>query len=93
MENETEKGDRRYRSHVQFHCSVLGSLFKMCLGASHSVVFAGSVQRACKIRDLDMQCHTLKGVTPAVREERCCQVWATWQYSKKVDFVVVVVGE
>lgn len=32
------------------------------------MVFAGSVQRASKIRDLDMQYHSLKRVTPAVRE-------------------------
>lgn len=50
MENKTEKGDMRYGTCVRYHCSVLGSLFKMCLGESHSMVFAGSVQRACKIR-------------------------------------------
>lgn len=68
MENETEKGDRRHGTCVQYHCSVLGCLFKMCLGESDSMVFADSVQRACKIRELDMQHHGLKRVTPAVRE-------------------------
>lgn len=31
VENETEKGDGRYGPHVQYHCSVLESHFKMCL--------------------------------------------------------------
>lgn len=57
----------------------------MYLGESHSVVFVGSVQRACKIRDLDMQYHSLKRVAPAVSPvQDICSTQTRW------IFVVVV---